>query len=210
MVLLWQRGDASGGGPRSDRSGQDPVRLFDRAGVDDPVPGRAGGAEHRALASGAFRRGDGTMIRADRKRRFARAFLLACALTLLPGAAPAPGAGTSGSSQDRVQRMLTRLLRAPEFQARVIITRSDPFGGPPDRSEGRLWFLPGRGLRFRAMERGGEDIVADREKGTFLVYRPTDQVLYRAEWDRAPARMRELVLTPERLLDADYRAVRER
>lgn len=141
------------------------------------------------------------MIRRDRMKQGA---LLAIAAGLAVAAAPA------GSPQETVQRMLARVLRAPEFQSRVIITRSDPFGGPADRSEGRVWFLPGRGLRFRAVERDGEDIVADKEKGTFLVYRPAEGVLYRAEWDRAPARMRQLVLEPERLLDADYRAVRER
>jgi len=130
--------------------------------------------------------------------------LLASVAALVLAAAPA------SSPQETVQRMLTRVLRAPEFQSRVIITRSDPFGGPADRSEGRVWFLPGRGLRFRALESGGEDIVADKEKGAFLVYRPSEGVLYRSEWDRAPARMRQLVLEPERLLDADYRAVRER
>jgi len=106
--------------------------------------------------------------------------------------------------------MLTRLLRAPEFHSRVIITRSDPFGGPAERTTGRIWFLPGRGLRFRSEERGGEDIVADREKGTFQVYRPSEGVLYKAEWARAPARVRQLVEEPERVLDADYRASRER
>lgn len=114
------------------------------------------------------------------------------------------------SPQDQVERMLARVLRAPEFQAHVIILRSDPFGGPPDRSEGRIWFLPGRGLRFHAIAGGGEDIVADKEKGTFSVYRPSEGVVYRTDWDRAPARVRQLVLTPEKLLDADYRAVRER
>ena len=129
-------------------------------------------------------------------------------------AAMAVGAGAPArnamSPQEAVERMLTRILRAPEFQSRVIITRSDPFGGPPDRSEGKIWFLPGRGLRFHAMAGGGEDIVADKEKGTFAVYRPSEGVLYRADWNRAPARMRQLVLEPEKILDADYRAVRER
>jgi hypothetical protein len=114
------------------------------------------------------------------------------------------------SPREEVESMLARLLRAPESRSRVFITRSDPFGGPGERTAGRIWFLPGRGLRFRSEESGGEDIVVDREKGAFLVYRPTEGVLYRAEWERAPARMRQLVLTPEKLLDADYQAVRER
>lgn len=114
------------------------------------------------------------------------------------------------SPREQVERMIARLLHAPEFHARVFITRSDPFGGPGERTAGRIWFLPGRGLRFRSEERGGEDIVADRQKGVFLIYRPSEEVLYRAEWERAPARMRQFILQPERILDADYRAVRER
>ncbi len=114
------------------------------------------------------------------------------------------------SPREQVERMLARLLRAPEFQSRLYITRSDPFGGPSERTAGRIWFLPGRGLRFRSEERGGEDIVVDREKGTFQVYRPSEGVLYRADWERAPARMRQLILEPGRILDADYRAERER
>ncbi|HYQ90101.1 MAG TPA: hypothetical protein VEU09_10805 [Candidatus Binatia bacterium] len=131
-------------------------------------------------------------------------------LLLVALAATAWGARAGSSPREEVEAMLARLLRAPESRARVFITRSDPFGGPGERTAGRLWFLPGRGLRFHSEERGGEDIVVDHEKGAFLVYRPTEGVLYRAEWDRAPARMRQLVLTPEKLLDADYVAVRER
>jgi len=132
--------------------------------------------------------------------------LATLAATLTAAAAPR----STTSPQDAVERMLARVLRAPEFQSRVIIVRSDPFGGPPDRTEGRIWFLPGRGLRFHAIAGGGEDIVADKEKGTFSVYRPSEGVVYRADWDRAPARVRQLVMEPEKLLDADYRAVRER
>jgi hypothetical protein len=92
----------------------------------------------------------------------------------------------------------------------VFITRSDPFGGPSERTPGRIWFLPGRGIRYRSEEPGGEEIVADREKESFLVYRPSERVLYRAEWDRAPARLRQLILEPARVLDAGFRAVPER
>ncbi len=136
-----------------------------------------------------------------------------------PAGAAAPGAAersrtearpAASSPQEAVQGMLARLLRAPEFHARVLITRSDPFGGPGERTAGHIWLLPGRGLRFRSEESGGEDIAADREKGTFQVYRPSERILYRAEWDRAPARMRQLIQEPGRILDADYRAVRER
>jgi hypothetical protein len=137
-----------------------------------------------------------------------------------PSAAQAPRKGrpssrpasssTLPSPRENVERMLARLLRAPEFHSRVLITRSDPFGGPPERTAGRVWFLPGRGLRFKYEEKSGEDIVVDREKGLFLVYRPSERVLYRSDWDRAPARMKSLIMEPERILDADYRAVRER
>ena len=114
------------------------------------------------------------------------------------------------SPQEAVDRMLVRVFRAPEVRARVTITRSDPFGGPGDRSLGRIWFLPGRGLRYRSEEKGGEDIVVDREQRTFLVYRPTEQALYRTDWDRAPARMRQLIAEPERILEAKFRPTRER
>ena len=104
--------------------------------------------------------------------------------------------------QEAVERMLARVFRAPEVRSQVTITRSDPFGGPGERSNGRVWFLPGRGLRYRSEERLGEDIVVDREQRTFLVYRPSERVLYRADWDRAPARMRQLITEPERILDS--------
>src|SRR5438128_2253689 len=100
----------------------------------------------------------------------------------VPGEARRRRAVQAGSSG----RALARLLRAPEFHSRIVITRSDPFGGPAERTTGRVWFLPGRGLRFRSEEHGGEDLVADREKGTFQVYRPSEGVLYKAEWERAP------------------------
>src|SRR5882672_5807202 len=112
--------------------------------------------------------------------------------------------------QESVDRMLARVFRAPEVRSRVTILRSDPFGGPGERSEGRVWFLPGRGLRYRSDEKDGEDIVVDREQRTFLVYRPSEQVVYRADWDRAPARMRQLIEEPERILEAKFRAARER
>lgn len=115
-------------------------------------------------------------------------------------------AGLASASTEKVERMLGRVLRAPEVVSSVTITRSDPFGGPPDRATGRLWFLPGRGLRYRSDERGGEDIVLDRERQVFLVYRGAEKVLYRAPWDRAPARLRQLVAEPERVLDKDLHA----
>ncbi len=120
---------------------------------------------------------------------------------------PRPAAS---SPREAVEGMLARVLRAPEIHSRVVIRRSDPFGGPDERTTGRIWFLPGRGLRFRSEERGGEEIVVDREKGAFLVFRPSEKVLYRAGWDRAPARMRQLITEPERVLDSGFQAVAER
>lgn len=116
----------------------------------------------------------------------------------------------ASSPHEAVDRMLTRIVRAPEIHSRVVIRRSDPFGGPDERTTGRIWFLPGRGLRFRSEERGGEEIVVDREKGSFLVFRSSEKVLYRAGWDRAPARMRQLITEPERVLDSGFQAVAER
>ena len=160
------------------------------------------------------RRGQG-----ERLSRVVRISLLAALSALAWGAqSVAPESARARASiraavtpaQHAVEQMLARVLRAPEVRSRVTITRSDPFGGPGERSEGRIWFLPGRGLRYRSEERGGEDIVVDREKGSFLVYRPSEQVLYRADWERAPARMRQLIMEPGRILDADFRAARER
>ena len=136
------------------------------------------------------------------RSRLARIAAILSLCVLAWGARPSP--------EDAVDRMLVRVFRAAEVRSRVTITRSDPFGGPGERSQGRIWFLPGRGLRYRSEEKGGEDIVVDREQGTFLVYRPTERVLYRADWDRAPARMRQLIAEPERILEAKFRPTRER
>ena len=134
---------------------------------------------------------------------------LVVALTLV-GVAVTALAGLAAPTNRAVERMLERVLRAPEVVSRVLIARSDPFGGPDERTTGRLWFLPGRGLRYRSEERGGEDIVLDRDQQVFLVYRGTERVLYRASWDRAPARLKQLVSEPERFLERDLEAVAER
>lgn len=148
----------------------------------------------------------------ERRTRVIRISLLAALSALAWGAQSAApeSAGARASVRGAVEQMLARVLRAPEVRSRVLITRSDPFGGPGERTAGRIWFLPGRGLRYRSEERGGEDIVVDREKRWFLVYRPSEQVLYRADWERAPAKMRQLIMEPGRILDADFRAARER
>jgi len=141
---------------------------------------------------------------------FGGAAVRACALVLaLFSLCVAGSARSVPGPREEVERMLERVLRAPEVVSRVLITRSDPFGGPPERSTGRLWFLPGRGLRYHTDEGGGEDIVLDRERQVFFVYRAREKVLYRASWDRAPARLRMLVAEPERVLEKDLHASSE-
>lgn len=131
--------------------------------------------------------------------------------TITIAGAVAVGLGTAQpGSGGEVERMLNRVLRSPEVSSRVVITRSDPFGGPDDRTSGKIWFLPGRGFRYRSEEQGGDELVLDREKGTFLVYRSGEKVLYRAAWERAPARLRQLVTEPERFLERGLKAVPER
>jgi hypothetical protein len=106
--------------------------------------------------------------------------------------------------------MIRRVLAAPEATARLTIERSDPFGGPPTRERGRIWFLPGRGLRYRSSERGGQDIVIDRAREAFLLYSPAEEVVYRGPYDRAPSRLRRLIAEPERALPASLRPTAER
>lgn len=133
----------------------------------------------------------------------------ACAIavaTVWP-AASAPGTGDPDAA---VTEMIRRVVEAPEVTSRLVIERSDPFGGPPDMERGRLWYLPGRGLRYRSDGRGGQDVVLDRELDAFLLYSPTDKVIYRAPFARAPATLRRLVAEPERVLKTTFRAVSER
>jgi len=120
------------------------------------------------------------------------------------------GAASALGPSESVERMLARVLRAPEVQSRVMITRSDPFGGPDEHTLGRVWLLPGRGLRFRTEGANREDVALDRTQGTFLVYRPAENVVYRAEWERAPARLRQIIDDPTKLLEKDLSAVAER
>ncbi len=115
-----------------------------------------------------------------------------------------------GTPNDVVRAMVGRVVHAPEATARVVIERSDPFGGPPDRERGRLWYLPGRGLRYHSERKGGQEVVLDKERGHFLVYSPSEQVIYRAPFGRAPSRLRQLILDPDRILAKDLRATPER
>jgi hypothetical protein len=106
--------------------------------------------------------------------------------------------------------ILRPVVTAPEVTSRVLLERSDPFGGPPAREHGRLWYLPGRGLRYRSDKKNGQDFLIDRTQGTFLLYNPADTVVYRAPFDRAPVRLRRLIVEPERILEKNLRAVPER
>lgn len=92
----------------------------------------------------------------------------------------------------------------------MVIERSDPFGGEPSREAGRIWLIPGRGLRFQSSAPGGQEIVIDRVKEVFLLYSPSEQTVYRAPYTRAPARLRRLVAEPERFLRAGLEARAER
>ena len=74
---------------------------------------------------------------------------------------------------DGVVAMVRRVFRAPEATARVTIERSDPFGGPPAREQGQIWFLPGRGLRYRSAEKGGQDLVEYALLLIFLAFPPS-------------------------------------
>ena len=136
--------------------------------------------------------------------RFRWALALGCAAVLI-GADAAPS-DESGA----VAAMIRRVLASPQATARVTIERSDPFGGPPTRERGRIWFLPGRGLRYRSTEKGGQDVVIDRAKDAFLLYSPQDEVLYRGAFGRAPARLRRLIEEPEQEITSKLSPVAER
>ena len=121
--------------------------------------------------------------------------------------AAAVAAGADTNPDGAVRAMVAKLVTAPEVVSGVIIERSDPFGGTPDRERGRVWYIPGRGLRYRSSRPGGQDVVIDRERGVFLVYSPSEKTLYRAPFQRAPARLRKMIQEPDRLLASDFRAV---
>lgn len=128
-------------------------------------------------------------------------FLLA--LVLLGGSLAAGGDAP-------VDRMIRPLIESRSVTAQILLSRSDPFGGPPERWRGRVWYQPGRGLKVRFERGGGEEILADRTRGAFFLYRAAERTVYRAPWERAPRRLRRLIETPERLLDADLKARPER
>jgi hypothetical protein len=138
-------------------------------------------------------------------RRFGWGLALGSAAALL-------GAGATAATDEtgEVVAMIRRVLASPQATARVTIERSDPFGGPPTRERGRIWFLPGRGLRYRSSEKGGQDVVIDRAKDTFLMYSPQEEVLYRGAYGRAPARLRRLIAEPEQEITSKLSPVAEK
>lgn len=120
-------------------------------------------------------------------------------------------AATNHSNPDEaVQAMIRRVITAPEATSRIVIERSDPFGGSSVRERGQLWYLPGHGLRYKSAQSGGQDVSIDRDQGTFLVYSPSENVVYRAPFSRAPSPLRRLITEPERVFDRSLEAVLER
>lgn len=113
------------------------------------------------------------------------------------------------SADEEARAMIRPLLSAGEVVAGVTLERSDPFGGPPDRQTGTLWFIPGRGLRYRSTGKNAQDILADRERQAFFLYDKSQGRVYRAPFERAPARIRSLILDPEETVNRDLRAVPE-
>ena len=133
-------------------------------------------------------------------RRFARAgFMAAFAAT-----ATIAVAGSSGD--DAVARAVRHVLGAPEATATVILERSDPFGGPPDRERGRIWYIPGRGLRYKADGSMGIEMGLDRDGDRMLLFRPAEPRLYHAPWAKAPSKLRRLVAEPERVMNGSFGA----
>jgi len=128
----------------------------------------------------------------------------------LVGAAVLLGVGLAAAADAPVDRMVRPLIESRSVTAQILLSRSDPFGGPPERSRGRLWYQPGRGLKVRFERGGGEEILADKVQGAFFLYRAAERTVYRAPWERAPRRIRKLIETPESILDADLRARAER
>lgn len=137
---------------------------------------------------------------------------LIAALAILASVAASPSVRPKAAvdPEEAVHAMLRRVVDAPEATGTVWMERSDPFGGPPDRERGSLWYLPGRGLRYRSERKGGQELVIDRAADAFLLYSPTQRVIYRAPFARAPLQIRRLITDPERILAKDLRSTPER
>jgi len=131
-------------------------------------------------------------------------------LTLALAAAAAMVASAAADPSAPLTQALRRVLTAPEATANVVLERSDPFGGPPERETGRVWYVPGRGMRYRVDGKEGIQLALDRQAGTMLLYRPAEPALYEAAWEKAPSKLRRLAAEPERVLDGASRATAER
>ena len=142
-----------------------------------------------------------------------RALRSRSAIALLAGAAVAALAASAPSDNEHgtaVRRMIRPVLTTGEAVSAVRIERSDPFGGPPERERGRVWYLPGRGIRYRSEGGRGQDLVADPSRDIFQVYSRSQRVVYKGPFDRAPARLQSIVLHPDDLLAKPLRAVPEK
>jgi hypothetical protein len=135
------------------------------------------------------------------------AILVSSTLASLPARSASPRPGVD--PETAVHAILRRVMTAPEVTARVWIERSDPFGGPPALERARLWYLPGRGLRYQSERKGGHEMVIDRERDAFLVYSQAERVVYRAPFARSPHQMRQLIAEPERILTKNLRSTPE-
>src|SRR5690349_23593585 len=104
----------------------------------------------------------------------ARALAPRVAMSILATAWLLSFARIAVGADDAVTKSLRRVLTAPEAVANVVLERSDPFGGPPERERGQVWYVPGRGLRYRADGSHGIQLGLDREGDRMLLYRPAE------------------------------------
>jgi hypothetical protein len=135
------------------------------------------------------------------------ALALFAAATFTAAAAPPSGDNEHGAA---VRRMIRPVLTAGEAVSSVRIERSDPFGGPPERERGRVWYVPGRGIRYKSETDRGQDMVADKSLDLFQIYSPSQRVVYKGPFERAPSRLQAIVLEPDDLLAKPLRAAPEK
>ena len=138
------------------------------------------------------------------------AWVVMATVTVLALGVPADPRSAAGSDPaSEVRAMVRTILDAPEVTSDVVLERSDPFGGDPDVERGKLWYLPGRGIRFKSSRTHGHDMVVDRPKEKFYLYSPNENVIYEAPFEKAPARIRQLIEDPDRVLEKNFRAVEQ-
>ena len=145
--------------------------------------------------------------RSPRREPGGPALVVLLMLGALASGAAAPGDTGHGAT---VQRMLRPVVTAAEAVADVRMERSDPFGGHPERERGRLWYLPGRGIRYRSEGGRGQDVIADKARDVFQLYSPKQKAVYRGPFERAPSRLQALVLRPGDIVGKPIQAVPER